>query len=117
MPKTSFTVKSATRKALELERINRVNAEFGIDPYLPPAAHKRNSAKLDGSGSVVAAGGPSSFQSICIVLSGEAVRRQWPFMAFAAAAGGHSEAPAAASAGLQTIPDGNHGDNLRSAQK
>jgi len=62
------------------------------------------------------------FQSISIILSSAVVRRKWPFMADRRAS--RRGVPAAASAAgsgdagaKQSIPHGNHGDNLRSVQK
>lgn len=115
-----------------------VNAKISL-----PVAKSSDGALLDGSASVVAAGGASvsasrRLQHLAAIVSGPNFEKQ-PFWyqcmelsllrllcvqvigascsQVADAAGGIGAAAAAALAGKQSIPHGNHGDNLRSAQK
>jgi len=115
---------NAEFKAYQAAAIARVNAEFGISDSVPPVAKKSGGALLDGSGVAVAAGGAPSkgFQSISIILTSAAVRRKWPFMAdrrmAARSVGAAASVARSGDAGAkQSIPHGNHGDNLRSVQK
>ncbi len=77
----------------------------------------RESEQAKTQAACVAAGAPESVRASTPWIPLAHAFRSWPFLVQREALEGAPLAGKASGAGAQTIPHGNHGDNLRSVQK